>query len=87
MLSAGLRVDHENKTAEPMTWAADFVISSYLAADQQGEQGAWQIVSDAHVIDIVTKVIDSGKREARGPTTTRARSRAHFSRVRRPTSP
>ncbi|MGH3899653.1 MAG: hypothetical protein ACRDTA_15705 [Pseudonocardiaceae bacterium] len=54
-LSAGLHVDHENKTAEPMTWVADFVVSSYLAAQQHGEQGPWEIVSDAHVIDIVTK--------------------------------
>lgn len=54
-LSTGLPVDHESKIAEPMTWVADFVISSYLAAHQQGEQKPWQIVSGAHVIDIVTK--------------------------------
>ncbi len=54
-LSTGLHVDHENKIAEPMTWVADFVVSSYLAAQQHGEQGPWEVVSDAHGLDIVTK--------------------------------
>jgi hypothetical protein len=54
-LSAGLHVNHASKTAEPMTWVADFVVSSYLAAQQHGEREPWEVVSDAHVIDIVTK--------------------------------
>jgi hypothetical protein len=54
-LSAKLRMDHETKAAEPITWAADFVVSSYMAAVHHGERGPWSIVSDAHVIEIVTK--------------------------------
>jgi len=54
-LSAKLWMDHETKTAELMTWVADFVVSSYMAAQHHGEQGPWSIISDAHVIEIVTK--------------------------------
>lgn len=54
-LSTGLRMDHERKTAEPMTWVADFVVSSYMAAQYHAEMGPWKIISDAHVIEVMTR--------------------------------
>lgn len=54
-LSTRLLMDHERKIAEPMTWAADFLVSSYMAAQHHAEMGPWKIISDAHVIEVMTR--------------------------------
>ncbi len=55
-ISATLRVDHIRKHGgDPLVWIPDFIIGAYIAAEHHQQREPWNILTDAHVIDIVNK--------------------------------
>jgi hypothetical protein len=51
-ITGALTLDHAGK-AEPMLWPADFVASSYVAAYHHGEREPWDILNQAHPIEVI----------------------------------
>lgn len=53
-VSSELHMDHAMKSASPSLWIADFVVGSYLANKYHQDYLPWEILSLAHLIDVVS---------------------------------
>ena len=55
-ISATLRVEHIGKHGgDPLVWIPDFIIGSYIAAEHHQQREPWNILNDAHIIDVANK--------------------------------
>ncbi|MFI9380990.1 hypothetical protein [Kutzneria sp. NPDC052558] len=53
-ITAQMRIDHERKRGDERLWLADFLVGSYLAAQLHNDPEPWEIITSAHVIDVIT---------------------------------
>ena len=51
-LTGQLHVDFARKSADPMLWVADVVASAFTTADKGGDSEPWDVLNDAHVIEV-----------------------------------
>nr|WP_255357164.1 hypothetical protein [Sciscionella sp. SE31] len=51
-VTSALRIDHRPKR-EPLLQLADFVASAYVSAQHHGESRPWDLVSEAHPIELL----------------------------------
>jgi hypothetical protein len=50
-----MRILHVRKRGDERLWLADFLVGSYLAALIHNEPEPWQILTEAHVIDVMAE--------------------------------
>jgi hypothetical protein len=54
MISADMRVAHVAKCGDELLWLADFLVSTYTTAIVHRQTAQWDILNDAHVIEVIT---------------------------------
>ena len=52
-VTGALRLNHAAKAAAPLTWIADFLIGAYVCAELHDDPQAWEILNQAHAIDVL----------------------------------
>ncbi|MFB9428227.1 hypothetical protein [Streptoalloteichus tenebrarius] len=62
-ITSQLTIHHLRKRADERLWVADFVMGAYVSAHLHGEGEPWEVLTNAHVIDVVRE----GAQKTRNP--------------------